>query len=126
EQAHDLVLELRQRFKLEAFVFKQVFDFSKPTEGLGYNRYGGARRMRYSTNNRFEEIGVLVGNFGSLEDAQLDKTLEQLKYLRPDTLDPNKKGTTSQRLMGLRSLYHMISKNPAEQNKGPMGSAFIT
>src|SRR5688572_32389036 len=40
QQAHDLVLELRQRFKLEAYTFQQVFDFSQPTEGLGLDQYG--------------------------------------------------------------------------------------
>ena len=46
QQSHDLVLELRRQFKLEAYSFRRTYDFSKPTEGLGYSRYGGPRRMR--------------------------------------------------------------------------------
>lgn len=125
-QSHELVLELRQKHRLEAYTFRKTYDFTKPTEGLGYNRYGGPRRMRYMTNSKFEEIAVLVGNFGSIEDTQMDKLLEQLKYARPVCLDPTKQQNSSQRLVGLRSLYNMMSTSPAEKTKGPMGSAFVT
>jgi hypothetical protein len=126
EQSRELVLELRQRFRVEAFTFRKTYDFSKPTEGLGYSRYGGPRRMRHLTNHKFEEIAVLVGNFGSIEDPQIQKTLEQIKFGRPECLDPSKKPSSSQRLAGLRTLYSMLSANPAEQSKGPMGAAFVT
>src|SRR3954447_12628826 len=119
QQSHDLVLELRQRFKLEAYTFRRTYDFSKPTEGLGYSRYGGPRRMRYLTNNKFDELAVLVGNFGSIEDPQMDKALAQIKFARPETLDPNKRPDSSQRLAGLRTLYHMMSNNPTRREKGP-------
>jgi hypothetical protein len=125
-QSQELVLELRKQYKLEAFTFRHSYDFSKPTEGLGFSRYGGPRRMRYLTNNKFDEIAVLVGNFASIEDPRLDKTLELLKYAKPETLDPNKKRDSSQRLLGLRTMYHMVSASPTERAKGPMGSAFVT
>jgi len=32
QQAHDLVLELRQRYRLEAYSFRQTLDFSQPDE----------------------------------------------------------------------------------------------
>src|SRR5262245_35809849 len=126
QQSHDLVIELRQRLRVEAFTFRKSYDFSKPTEGLGYSRYGGKRRMRYQNNHKFEEVAVLVGNFGSIEDAQIDKTLAVLKHAQPASLDPNKQGASSQRLVGVRTLYNMVSRNPAERTKGPMGSAFVT
>src|SRR4051812_12367247 len=112
QQSHDLVLELRQRFKLEAYTFRRTYDFSKPTDGLGYSRYGGPRRMRYLTNHKFDEIAVLVGNYPSIDDADLEKVLEILKYARPECLDPNKRPDSSQRLAGLRTLYHLVSANP--------------
>ncbi len=126
EQAHDLVLELRQRFRVEAFTFRQSYDFSRPTDGLGYSKYGGPRRMRYLSNSKFEEIAVLVGNYQSIEDPQIEKLLNQLKFAKPESLDPEKKGGTSQRLVGLRTLYTMVSSNPSEKTKGPMGSAFVS
>lgn len=126
QQSHDLVLELRRKFNLEAYTYRNTYDFSKPTDGLGYSRYGGPRRMRYLNNQKFEEIAVLVGNYPSIDDAELEKTLETIKYARPENLDPSKNPNSSQRLAGLRTLYHMISKNPTEKTKGPMGAAFVT
>src|SRR5206468_5623771 len=32
----------------------------------------------------------------------------------------------SQRLLGIRTLYTMMSNNPEKKEKGPMGSAFVT
>jgi hypothetical protein len=126
QQSHDLVIELRQKYKLEAFAFRRTYDFSKPTDGLGYNRYGGARRMRYLNNQKFDEIAVLVGNFSSFQDPQMDRALGILKYAKPDTLDPNKKPDSSQRLLGARTLYNMLSANPEKREKGPMSAAFVT
>ncbi|HEY2413028.1 MAG TPA: hypothetical protein VGI40_12335 [Pirellulaceae bacterium] len=127
QQAHDLVLELRQKNKLEAFAFRKTYDFTKPTEGLGYSQYGGTRRMRYLTNNKFDEIAVLVGNYSSFEDPQMDKTLDLLKHAKPDCLDTAKRsGTNSQRLVGLRTIYNMMSTDPAKKTKGPMGASFVT
>jgi hypothetical protein len=127
QQSRDLVLELRQKYKLEAFAFHKTYDFTKPTEGLGYSQYGGTRRMRYMTNNKFEEIAVLVGNYSSIEDSQMDKTLDLLKHAKPDCLDPEKRGgASSQRLVGLRYLYNMVSTDPTKKTRGPMGAAFVT
>jgi hypothetical protein len=126
QQAHDLVLELRQKHKLEAFAFRRTYDFSKPTDGLGYNRYGGPRRMRYLSNTKFDEIAVLVGNFGSIQDPQIDRALGIIKHAKPDTLDPNKKPDSSQRLLGARTLYNMMAAGPDKKEKGPMASAFVT
>ncbi|HMC11014.1 MAG TPA: hypothetical protein VKH44_06975 [Pirellulaceae bacterium] len=126
QQSHDLVLELRQRFKLEAYIFRRTYDFSKPTDGLGYSRYGGPRRMKYMNSHKFEEIAVLVGNFASIEDPQMDKALALLKSAKPESLDPSKKPDSSQRLAGLRTLYSMMSSNPAARSKGPMGASFVT
>jgi hypothetical protein len=127
QQSHDLVLELRQKLKLEAFAFRKTYDFSKPTEGLGYSQYGGPRRMRYLTNNKFDEIAVLVGNFSSIEDPQIDKTLDQLRHAKPECLDAAKRGGSSaQRLAGLRSIYAMMSNDPTKKTRGPMGASFVT
>jgi hypothetical protein len=126
KQAQDLVLELRQRHKLEAYTFRQTYDFSKPTEGRGWSRYGGPRRMRYINNYKFDEIAVLVGNFPSVDDPQIEKLLERIKYTKADCLDPMQKKDSSQRFVGLRSFYHLVSANPEKKAKGPMGAAFVT
>src|SRR5438477_144756 len=40
--------------------------------------------------------------------------------------DPNKKPDSSQRLLGLRTIYSMMSTSPDKREKGPMGAAFVT
>src|SRR5215471_18306553 len=55
QQARNLVLELRQRYQLDSYTYRQTYDFSKPTEGRGYSPDGSPRRMRYLNNTRFDE-----------------------------------------------------------------------
>jgi hypothetical protein len=126
QQSHDLVLELRQKFKVEAYTYRQTYDFSKPTEGLGFDRYGGKRRMRYASNHRFDEIAVLAGNFPAVDDPRVDKMLDLLRHIRPDALNPEKRPDSSQRFLGLRTIYQMVSTDMTKKTKGPMGSAFVT
>lgn len=125
EQAHDLVMELRQRYKWEAYTFRQVFDFSQSTDGLGYDSKGGKKKMKYMHAAKFHEIAVMVGNFGSVEDPELEKTLEKIKFAKPEVLarDGNSK---TQRMATVRSLYRFVDSNPLTKTKGPMGSAFVT
>ncbi len=125
QQAHDLVMELRQKFKLEAYTFRQSFDFTKTTEGNGLSQYGGRRRMRYLYNNKFEEIAVVVGHFQSVDDPQLDKTLEKIKYARPAVFS-RKENQTSQRMSALRDFYRVVVNDPSRKSKGPMGAAFAS
>src|SRR5262245_17512550 len=125
QQAHDLVLELRQKFKLDAYTFRQSFDFSKPVEGNGLSKYGGRRRMRHLYNNKFDEIAVVVGNFQSLEDPQLEKTLERIKYARPQVFQ-REENKSSQRMGSIRDFYRVVVNDPSRKSKGPMGAAFAT
>jgi len=126
QQSHDLVLELRQKFNLEAYSFRRTYDFSKPTEGLGYDRYGGKRRMRYASNYKFDEIAVLVGNFPTVDCPQIEKTAEAIRHIHPDSLNPEKRADSSQRFLGLRTIYQMVSNDMTKKTKGPMGSAFVS
>ena len=128
QQAHELVIELRQKFKLEAFSFPKTFDFSQPdaTDGLGYNQYGERKRMKYLNPAKFDEIAVLVGNFGSLESPEAEKALDVIKHAKPAALGDKYGKQSSQRFVGLRSFYNKVSLNTEKKQRGPMGSAFIT
>ena len=79
QQAHDLVLELRKRYKLEAYMDKRHFDFTEPVYGKGLNRYGGPKRMKYRNATSFDEIAVLVGNYSSLDAPNAVEDLEVIK-----------------------------------------------
>jgi len=125
-QAHELALELRREFNVETYIHRKTYDFSKPVVGLGLNRNGGPKIMRYANAAKFDEIAVLVGNFRSVDDPKLEKMLEKIKYAHPDCLDIKKNKKTTQRFIGFRELYRHLTTDEAKRRKGPMGNAFVT
>lgn len=125
-QARKLVLELRRDHKLPAYTHKRHYDFSQPVDGLGVNKFGETKKMRHAHAQSFDEIAVLVGNYESLDDDALQKTLLKLKYLTPVCLDLRKTKSTSQTNVHLRNLYRLVSRDEEQKTKGPMGAAFAT
>ena len=78
EDANALVLELRSKYKWNAFVFEK--DFTHDAK----QGYGQARvRLNKPPETQF---AVLIGNFSSLEDNQFKKTLEDVRKCRPESL----------------------------------------
>jgi len=126
KQATDLVFELRKSHNLPAFIHEQVYDFTKPVAGLGLNRYGGPKKMRYANAVKYDEIAVLVGNFENVDDPTVEKVLNKIKYTRPDSLDVKKRQSTTQRFFGLRELHRRLTPDKEKREKGPMGNAFVT
>jgi hypothetical protein len=94
QQAQELVIELRKRYKLEAFTYKRHIDDTAPQIGLGLNKYGEPKRMKPVNPLKFDEVAVLVGNYSSVEDSRAQKALKTIKYAKPDTLDITKRPTT--------------------------------
>jgi hypothetical protein len=126
EQARELVLELRKNFNLEAYQHRRTFDFTEPVIGNGLTPEGEPRRMRYRQSVRFDEIAVLIGNYGSPDSTEIEATLFKVKYARPNCLDLKKRPESYQRFAGLREIQRRISPNPDKQQRGPMGNAFVT
>ena len=126
QQASKLVHELRKRFQIEAYQHQKSYDYTKPVTGLGLDKYGAPRRMRHARSVKHEEIAVLIGNFDSIDDSHLKKTLERIKYLRPECLDLKKNKSSTQTFAMLREVQKYVNKNPLKKQKGPMGKAFVT
>lgn len=125
EESRQLVLELRKRFKLNAYTHSQHFDFSEEVGGRGFDRYGHPKRMKHNTDREYDEIAVMVGNFPSINNPELQKTLKQIKYLQPTCLTAEGKPTT-QRFANLRTVQRYINgRVKKQQSKGPLGSAFV-
>ena len=127
EQAHNLVLELRQKYRLQAFVYRKHFDMGAPEIGLGMNRFGGPKIMRNNNAYKRDEIAVLVGNFQAVGQPEIEKALQNIKTMQPDTLNPKKTGEKSLQVWGtLRGMFHETQAKLGKKEKGPMGSAFVT
>ncbi len=125
EDARELVLELRKRFKLPAYVHSQRFDFTQSVRGIGINPDLSPKQMKYDKASVFDEFAVLVGDFASVDDPDLQKSLKEIKYARPDCLS-NLKQRKTQRFAGLRELQKRITGDVEQKSKGPMGNAFAT
>lgn len=127
KQAHDLVMELRREFRLPAYIHKQTYDYTERMDGLTLNKYGDRAKMKYANNaQRYDSFAVLIGNYESTADSQLEKTLNKVKYLRPQTLDITRNQHSTQRFAGWRALQRRMNGDPMKRDKGPMGNAFAT
>ena len=125
EEASELVLELRRRYKLPAFMHRMKFEFGE-TQGRGFDRYGDPVRMRHSQDD-IEEVAVLVGNFPTVDDPEAQRILQKLKYSTPKCLELSPERATARSLAGLRFVQQKIlAPGNDKKEKGPMGHAFVT
>ena len=76
KQAQELVLELRKRYKLPAYIYKKRFELSK-AQGRGFDSYGDPVQMSYHAGDKLEEVAVLVGDYPSLEDSDGSANAEE-------------------------------------------------
>ena len=130
KQAKELALELRKRYKLEAYVHKPQIKLEEPV-GRGVDPTGAPARFVYSKFNQrqpeIKEVAVLVGNYSSAGDPEAQKTLQKLKYSDPQCLQIEEGRRTNRTLAALRTIQRAISPEDSQnKKKGPMGHAFIT
>lgn len=127
DQARDLVLELRRRYKLEAYMHEMTFDFSQGLTGRGLDSTGQPMRMRYQRDKAIREIAVLVGNLPSYDDPAGQAMLEKIKRMKPHALDVGERSSTSQSLAALRTIQAaLLPSGDERKERGPMGHAFIS
>ena len=126
EEATELVLELRRRFKLPAYIYHKNYDFTDSVQGRGFDRYGEPKKMRYKQNYKFDEYAVLVGDFPAIDDPALQRTLKALKTCHPTCLQTGTQKATTQRLVEIRGYLRRHSKNPEQKKKGRLGQAFVS
>jgi hypothetical protein len=127
-QARELVLEIRKKYKLPAYLYMKSFDYSGETQGRGVDQFGDPRKMRYARGEDVQEIAVLVGDYQAIDDPDAQATLEKLKYqCHPDCLKIDKSKKTTMNLAGLRLIQKTLLKDGNEKKKkGPLGHAFLT
>jgi hypothetical protein len=125
-QAKELVLELRKRYKLPAFVYKKTIELSK-AQGRGFDSFGDPVNMQYKAGDHFEEVAVLVGEYSSVDSADAQKTLKTIKYAKPKCLELNDRENTNQTLAGWREIQRDLQQKigSKKQEKGPLGHAFL-
>ncbi|MBN2294459.1 MAG: hypothetical protein JXM70_18665 [Pirellulales bacterium] len=127
QQARELVLELRKRYKLKAFIHQMEFDLDENV-GKGIDRYGDPLKFKYRQHSQIKEIAVLIGDYPSVDDPEAEKVLQKIKHSTPDCLKLSKDKKNNQSLGALRDIQKTIWKTVGsddKKDKGPMGHAFI-
>jgi hypothetical protein len=127
QEARDLVLDLRQNHNLPAFYYAMRFQLDDERPGRGLDAYGGPIKRRYRRGNEVLQHAVLVGEFPSIDDVQAQDLLDQVKVMRPQSLEVGDGESTAQSLASVRQFYqHVKAKAGKQVVKGPMGHAFLT
>jgi hypothetical protein len=139
KQAHELALELRSRYRVEAYVHHMDFKLDDPN-GNVQAIFRSPNRHQYQKvhenpkefgDGQIRETAVVVGNFAAIDDAEAQRTLAKLKAADPDCLKPAGEKKQAQSLIdwqALRSLamtQHVENVDGRKLN-GPLARAFIT
>jgi hypothetical protein len=105
------------------------FDQEDGPVGRGVDRYGAPKRMKYRTD-KSAEIGVLVGDFPTHDDPNIQKVLKRLRYAQPDCMDDQKLAkegrSVAATMAGWRSKIEATLNPEESKRRGPMGRAFVT
>ena len=138
QQAHELVLELRKRYRMEAFVHCMDFPLDDPN-GHVQPLFASPHRHQYHmvTENpnayrdgSIKEVAVVVGNFPAIDDPDAQKALQKLKSTDPECLHSKSPETQSRSLAAWRSLQAGVKDLPqyveSRRQTGPLAHAFIT
>ncbi len=123
EQAHELAIELRQKYKLPAYLYKKTFEHRVGNGGRGVDQYGDPIPLRYQKGDETTEIAVLVGDYPTVDDERAQKTLDRIKQTSPDCLKLDPTRPTARNLASWRLFFGMA--HDAEKKKGPMWKAFM-
>jgi hypothetical protein len=119
KQAHDLVLELRRRNKLEAYVYEHDFALEDPNQSAlsataspyrhQYRQF--AQQPNQYKDGAIKEIAVMVGNYSAIDDPEAQATLDKIKSLEPECLQHKEQASQSDPLTVLRKTQDDIWKN---------------
>ncbi len=126
-QAQSLLKELRTRYNVQAYMHQRNFDFNEQLAGKGFAK--GTQqppRMMYRRHGVSRQYVILVGNFATEKDAEVDQVLEKLKYAWPKSLEIGEEEGTAQNLAKLRELQRVAHTNDDRRRRGPMVAAFLT
>lgn len=126
KQAQELVQELRERYRLSAYLYEMSFNFGEESPGRGLDEYGAPIRRRYQRGDQVRELAVLVGNFPSIDDPAAQTTLDHIKTMQPNALDVDAEETTQSMARVRKMEDALLEKLGKPRKRGPMAQAFFT
>ena len=90
-------------------------------EGRGLNRYGGRRRCDMPIPPSSTRSPSWSATSRRVDDPQIEKALQKIRYARPDCLDYKKNKSTTQRFVGLARIAEEADEGPEKKQLGPDG-----
>jgi hypothetical protein len=139
KQAHELALELRQRYRMEAYVYHKDFSLDDPNSNAQSIVASPHRHVYHKvtesprdySDGQIKETAVVVGNFPAIDDADAQRALAKLKAADPDCLDPKRKKDETRSLAWWRALQAKAEEFAPKEIEGrklngPLARAFIT
>ncbi len=140
KQARELVLELRKRYRLDAFIHAVDFkleDLNANAQSINasphrHQYHAMTENPKAFRDGALKEIAVVVGNFPAVDDPEAQRALQKLKSTDPECLNVKEDQPQSRSLAGWRMLQAKVQEIlPAgeitgRKHRGPMAHAFIT
>jgi hypothetical protein len=125
KQAHELAQELRDKFRLKAYVHEMDFKFSDDSADAS-DKYGASGRHRLRRGDEVREVAVLVGDFGSINGPDSQQMLTRIKTLEPNALsvDPTQSAQSMAQVRRFEDSF--LQKIGKPRKRGPMSQAFFT
>ncbi len=139
KQAHELALELRQRYRMEAYVHHMDFKLDDPNSNAQSITASPHRHVYHQitenpndySDGQIKETAVVVGNFTAIDDTDAQRILAKLKAADPDCLNPKREKGETRSLAWWRKIQaeaEALAPKEIEGRKlnGPLSRAFIT
>lgn len=86
KDAKALVYELRKKYGYKAYMFEQTFVHDLNQERPDRPRHPDAPRENYRKKGANRQCAVLVGDFQSIEDNDVEKTIDGIKKCQPECM----------------------------------------
>tara|TARA_R110002049_G_scaffold72490_6_gene187421 strand:- start:118124 stop:119257 length:1134 start_codon:yes stop_codon:yes gene_type:complete len=126
DRAERLAREIRQDMKLPAFIYREKFDFT----GRLNSSSASSRHMRYANQYEYEAYAVLVGEYDSVENKQINADLARVKTAKPKVYsDPEEVAAAtdmSTPVKTVKAISRKLLKLRDDKESGPMAAAFVT
>jgi hypothetical protein len=128
QQATDLAAELREKFKLKAYVHPRQTNSPDVMYGLKLDPQGNQLPMRYRQPDRGQAYAVLVGDFDSMDQPKTRKALDLVKHAHPESLGGSgaKAADTTSAIKQYRDTLFANLGGADKKEAGPLRSAFVT
>ncbi len=126
QRAEKSAQQIRRELRLPAYIYHEKFDFRGRVPGGSSN----SRPMRFANAYEYEAYAVLIGEYTSVNDGNVESDLKRIKPMQLDVyknvenvrdeLNTDSPATT------IKAFSQHLFRKRKGRNKGAMANAFVT